>query len=381
MEDACPASIRMSAGYPNKSNPAAELGTAAHALGETCIALGVIPHDMIGLTVENHEVTEKMADDVSLYVNVINDLSGRYGVKPLLEQRVVMSSLGRTDVYGTSDCIFIVPGQRLCHVIDYKNGYGLVEADDNSQGLGYATATLDTYDLWDKVDTITVTIVQPNGGHISGPVRNATYTVAEVAQWREKYRRSVTLAEDPGQKPRAGEWCHWCPAQANCRARMEQALKIAYTDVPLAEISLGELEVIYKEIGSAKKFLDMVADRMLDEARNGHNMTDYKLVKSYPRAKVEDKAGFIAAAKACGVNETDLYNNPLLIGKTKAKKLLPKQIVDKYYLTPPPSTTLVEMNDNRPAVRVSDNSAKGVFSNRAEPAKSAVGVFSNRQGA
>lgn len=363
----------MSKGYPNTTNAAAELGTAVHELGEFCIALGLTPDNCTGLTFNKHEVNQKMIDGANLYKNVVDDLSIRYGVKPLLEQRVVMSSLGRLDVYGTSDVTHLALQQRILHTTDYKNGYGCVEVDDNSQTAGYSIATLDTFNLWDKVDIVHNTIIQPNYDHVNGPVRHVTYTMSDMLDWREKYRIAVLRADDPNEKPVAGEHCHYCPAQANCRARMEYALTKAYTDTPLENVSIGELELIYKETKSIQRFLDMIAARVLDEARNGVQFKDFKLVKSYPWAVVEDEKGLLAEAAKFGIKESDMYNNPRLIGKTKAKALLPKEVVEKYYRTPPPSTTVVENSNNRPALRV--GKAAGIFSPIEQPRPSANGVF------
>lgn len=368
LEDACPASIRMSRGYPSSTSPQAELGTAAHELGEFSIRLGVNPHDCIGLTFNDHTVDMKMADDASMYKVFVDNLSARYGVKPLLEQRVVMSSLGRNDVYGTSDCTHIAG--RTLHTTDYKNGYGLVEVYDNSQTAGYSVATLDTFNLWGQVDEVYNTIVQPNGGHIDGPIRTVRYTMDEMVAWREKYRRSVNMAENPDIAPRAGEHCHWCPAQANCRARVEWIFQKAYVQVPVHMLSVPEIEVIYNEIGNIKKFLEHIETRALNEARLGAKFDGFKLVKSISRAFVEDQEGFLKAVKAHGIDPSVLYHDPKLVGKTKAAQVLPKSLVNQYYKTPPASTTLAKMNDNRPAIRV--GSAEGVFS----PLKpSAAGVF------
>lgn len=367
MEDACPASVRMSKGWPNLTNPQAELGTAVHELGEFSIKLGVNPHDCLGLVFNNHAVTEKMADDAEMYKTYVENLNVRYGVKPLLEQRVVMTSLGRTDVYGTSDCTHIAG--RILHTTDYKNGYGLVDPR-TPQLAGYSVATLDTFNLWDKVDEVYNTIVQPNGGHIDGPIRTIRYSMDEMVAWREKYRRSVMLADDPNQRPVAGEHCHFCPAQSNCRARALWVFEKAYTEVPRDMLSVSEVEMIYREIGGIKKFLDHIETRMLNEARLGASLEGYKLVKSYSQATVDDKDGLIQAVKEHGIDHAKLYLNPRLVGKTRAKKIIPKELVDKYYKTPAPSTTLVPLNDNRPAIRV--GSAEGVFS----PLRpSAAGVF------
>lgn len=375
LEDACPASIRMSQGYTNETNDAAELGTAVHELGEFAIALGIDVEFCRGMTFNDFEVDTRMIEGARLYRNVVEDLSLRYCVKPLLEQRVTMRIPGReSDVYGTSDCTHIALAQRILHTTDYKNGYGLVDVNDNSQTAGYSVATLDTFDLWDQVDTVINTIIQPNYDHIEGPVRTVVYTMDQIRQWRDKFHRSVRLADDVTQKPNAGEWCHYCPAQANCRARMEQSLKVAYTDSPIENISVGELEVIYREIKSVNKFLEKVQERVLQEARNGVQFKEFKLVQSYSRASCNDVKALLAEAKNRGVDPMNLFLEPRLVGKTKAAEYLPKEIVNQFYTTPPVTTTVVHISNNRPAVRV--GKAAGVFTPIDQKAPSAEGIFS-----
>ena len=351
LEGACPASIGMSKGYPNISNPAAELGTAVHALGEFCLKLGIQPADCLDMTFENHKVNHKMTDDAGLYYNMVNDLSLRYGVQPILEGKVAITSVAQGKIYGTADCIHInLPG-RIVHVSDYKNGYGIVDVNGNSQLSGYGVATLDTYDLWDKVDMVASSVIQPNGNHIDGPVRTVVQTIDQMKEWRDKFGRSVALAEQK-TKPVAGEHCTYCPAQANCRARLNMVLDSAYTEVPIEDISIGEVEAIYREIRSIKVFTDKIEQRMLNEARQGKLLQDYKLVNSYPRASCDNVEGLLKVAKERGVDPLKFYLDPRLVGITQAKKLLPEAIVRQFYKSPPPSTTLVSMKDNRPAVRV-----------------------------
>lgn len=363
----------MSKGYPNVSNGAADLGTAVHEVGEFCIALGIDTKECIGLKFNNITVDNKMAEDAALYKNVVKDFSLRYGVAPLLEQRVTLDVPGRSDVYGTSDVTHIALNQRILHTSDYKNGYGLVEVEDNSQTAGYSVATLDTFKLWDKVDSVANTIIQPNYDHVNGPVRTVVYTMDEMREWKAKFQRSVMLADDPNQKPNAGEWCHYCPAQANCRARMEYVLSKAYTDTPFRNISLGELELLYREKGSVLKFMEKVEERMLDEARKGAIFQDFKLVKSYSRASCDNVDGLLQEAKNRGVDPMKLFLDPRLVGKTKAAELLPKTIVEQFYRTPPPSTALVPMSNNRPAICV--GKATGIFSPIKPLQPSASGIF------
>jgi len=370
----CPASIRMSKGYPESTNEPAEIGTATHQAGEFCISLNIPTDYVIGLVFNDREITKQMADGAALYKNVVNELSLRYRVPALLEQRVVMSSLGRTDVYGTSDCTHIALAQRTLHTTDYKNGYGVVEVDDNSQTAGYSVATLDTFDLWDKVDTVVNTIIQPNYDHIDGPVRTVTYSIQDMLNWREKYRVAVARADDPTEKPVAGPHCHYCPAQANCRARMQYMLQIAYTDCHPDQLSVGELELIYSESKSITRYLENLSGRMLTEARNGAQFKDFKLVESYSRAVCDDEKGLVEEARKIGVDPLKLYLDPRLVGKTRAEEVLPKDVVKRFYRVPPKSTTVVPLNDRRPAVRV--GKATGIFTPIEQPRPSAAGIFS-----
>lgn len=372
---ACPASIRMSKGIPNTTNDAAERGTAEHLLGEFCISIGVAPADCLGLTFNNIIVDRDMVEGATLYKNVVESLSLRYGAKPLLEQRVVMSSLGRLDVYGTSDCTHIATEQRILHTTDYKGGRGVVHVDDNSQTVGYSIATLDTFGLWDKVDKVVNTIVQPHYDHIQGPVRHVEYTIEQLKQWQLVFAGAVSKADDPTTKPVAGEHCHYCPRSANCRARMEYTLKYAYTDCPVDSISIGELETIYQESRSVKRFLEDVEKRVLDEARNGASFKNFKLVESYSRAICHDEKGLLEIAKQAGVDPVKLFLDPRLVGKTKAAELLPKDIVNRFYRVPPVSSTVVPLTDKRPAMRV--GKAIGIFQplNQQEDRPTAENVF------
>jgi len=369
IEGACPASIRMSKGIPGSTNPAAELGTAAHELGEFCITFGLAPYECLGMTFNKHIVDDNMAENVAVYVGFVRDLQTRLGYRAKLEERVVMSSLGRTDVYGTSDCTLIA-GNTL-HVVDYKHGYGIVESQGNPQLAGYGVATLDTFNLWGQIKNVHVTIVQPRASHIDGPIRTASYTIAEMHEWQQRFGRSIILCDDRNQRPSAGKHCKYCPARGHCRARMERTLQFAYTDCPMDELSPGEIEVLFEEMDGIKTHLEAVAGKALELGRNGHGFEKYKLVNSIVRAKCHDEKALVEDAIAQGVDRSKLYEEKL-VSMTKAKKALPYELVAKHYIKPSSSTTLVPLTDNRPAIRV--GSAKGVFTS-VQTSPSAAGVF------
>ena len=359
IEGHCPASIRMSKRCQSTTSEAAEQGTAAHEMREFCLGLGVQPQDCLGMTFNGFEVDQEMVDGVSIDVNYNRRLEIEYGVKPLLEERVVMSSLGRNDVYGTTDTTFLVPRKRILHTLDFKYGRGCVEIDGCTQLQGYGVALLDTFKLWDQVDEVHTTIIQPRYNHSHGPIRTAVYTIEEMDEIADKFYRSVVAADDPTTKPNAGPWCKWCPARGNCRARMMRTLEIAYRQKPIEELTSEELEILIGEVKVVQSHLEALEREASRRAQRGHRYENYKLVDSRPRAKCSDEKKLIATAKAQGVNADRLYAKSLK-SESAIRKVLPGELVDKYYVKPPSSEILVPMSDKRVA-KVVGHVPKGTF--------------------
>lgn len=359
VEHHCPAWIRMSRPYPNTTNPAAEEGTAAHELREFNLTTGFRPHDCIGMEFNNHVVDEEMADGVAIDVNYVNRLTIEYGVKPLLEQRVVMSGLGRNDVFGTADTVFVVPKKRIVHIIDFKYGRGAVEVKDNWQLRAYGVATLDTFDLWNSVDEVHVTITQPRFGHRDGPIRTEVYTIQQVDEFADVFFRSVNLADDPTTVPNAGEWCRYCPARGACRARMQRTLNMVFRNDLLTDITAEELEMIKEELPTITSNIESIEDEMLRRAKGGHRYHNFKLVDSRPRATLRDEGEFVKDASK-HVNIERLYDKKLK-SPTNLKSLVPGEVIDKHFKKPEPTEILVPMNDKRIAKMPKGQVRKGTF--------------------
>ena len=353
-------------------NQPAEIGTCAHELGEFSIRYGVNTDDCVGMTFNNIQTTKEMADHVKLYTGFADSLAVKTGVKPLLEQRVIMLSLGRKDVYGTADLILIDLANRTLYIGDLKYGYVPVNVVENRQLIAYMISTLDTFELWDKIDTIVTTIIQPRKQHIDGPIRQHTYSINEAKEWQVFFKAAVEATEDPNAKCVPGDHCKYCKVK-QCRARFERLLEFMYPDSDSELLSDGEVNLIYKEAPMIRRFLDTMESQALANARKGGNAPDgYKLVNAIQRAKVNDEKALIADCEELNLDTSKLYEKKLK-SKTAVRKLLPAEIVNRHWQLPPTTTTLAPLTDNRPAINT--RSAAGIFKPVNQSAKSAVGIF------
>jgi hypothetical protein len=297
-------------------------------------------------------VDDDMAEAVQLYLGFIRDIEKQVGKKPLIEQKVYMISV-RPDVFGTSDCIFIY-GDTI-YVIDYKHGYVLVEIENSFQWLFYTIAALDTFGLWDRIKHIKTTVVQPRADHIDGPIRHCDYSISEIREYQEAFRASIL---NPNKTPIPGMHCKYCPASGHCRPRVMRTLQLAYSDKPLDHLTVRETEVIFNEIDVIKKNLEKIQKRMLNHARIGNNIKGWKLVSALKHYVCTDEKAFVDAATRSGIDEEKLYQKKLL-SKSRAERIVDKEILDQYFIKPNSASTLVRMSDSRPPL--SKGSAAGVF--------------------
>lgn len=355
----CSASVGMCKGIPEQVSEDAELGTAAHELGEFCLRLGLNTYDCLGMTFNNHKVDVSMANAVQLYVSHVRDLKHKLGVEPMLEKAVVMSSVSHA-VFGTGDCLFIA-GDTL-YSIDYKHGYDPVEAFNNPQTAHYGVSALDTFELWDKIKRVVTTIIQPNVSHKDGSIRSCTYDIAMMREWASRFKHGVWKCENEPEF-NAGEHCLHCLASPNCRARFERTVEFAYLNKPLHTLTLEEQTEIFKEIRFIKKHLEKIKETVDDAARKGKQINGYKLVKNRTKRKCIDEEGFVKSACAITQREESEFYNQKLKSMTDCKFLVnnDKVLIDDYFKADEGGTSLAPITDNRPAIHV--GSAVGVFGN------------------
>ena len=353
----CPPSAKLCAEQEDQVSPYAKEGTDAHSLCEYKVekALGRNPEDPTeNLDYYNNEM-ENCAESYCSYVMEQIEEAKTHCSDPqvLIEQRLDFSKWVEKG-FGTGDCVIIADD--TLHIIDYKHGLGvLVSAEDNPQMKCYALGALELFDDIYDIDNVSMTIYQPRRQNIS------TYELSkeDLYSWADEVLKpTAELAFAGDGNFLCGEWCGFCKAKHECRARAEANLLLAQHDFklpPLLEDT--EIEVILSRVDELVSWASDIKEYALQQAISGKEWTGWKLVEGRSNRKYSNEAAVIEAVTDAGF---DPYEKKLL-GITAMQKLLGKSRFDKllaaYIEKPQGKPTLVPESDKRPAM----NNAKSDF--------------------
>ena len=256
--------------------------------------------------------------------------------------------------FGTADCIIIADDTlRIC---DYKHGLGvLVDAADNPQMKCYALGALELFDDIYDIDNVSMTIYQPRRQNIS------TFEISkdELHKWADEVLKpTADLAFAGDGNFLCGEWCGFCKAKYECRARAEANLTLAQYDFklpPLLEDS--EIEYILSRADELVAWASDIKEYALQQAISGKEWARWKLVEGRSNRKYSNEEAVIQTVTNAGF---DPYEKKLL-GITAMQKRLGKSRFDElltaYIEKPQGKPTLVPESDKRPAM----NNAKTDF--------------------
>ena len=271
----------------------------------------------------------------------------------LIEQRVDFSRWVEQG-FGTSDALLISDG--TLHVVDYKHGLGvLVSAEKNPQMMCYALGALELFDDIYDITDVAMTIYQPRRQNVS------TYQMSkdDLYRWADEVLKpSAELAFAGDGNFLCGEWCGFCKAKHECRARAEANLLLAQYDFklpPLLEDS--EIEVILSRADQLVTWVNDIKEYALQQAVSGKAWSGFKLVEGRSNRRYTNEAAVTQAVEAAGF---DPFERKLL-GITAMQKLLGKsrfdELLSAYIEKPQGKPTLVPDSDKRPVM----NNAKSDF--------------------
>ncbi len=353
----CPPSARLCETYEDKGSDYAAEGTDAHSLCEYKLrkALGMGAIDPSEHLTWYSEEMEDCANGYAAYILELVEAAKEVCSDPvvLIEQRVDFSRWVEQG-FGTSDAIIISDG--TLRVIDYQHGLGvLVEADNNPQMMCYALGALELFDAIYDIDSVAMTVYQPRRQNVS------TFETSkdDLYRWAEEVLKpTAELAFAGDGNFLCGEWCGFCKAKHECRARAEANLLLAQYDFklpPLLEDS--EIEVILSRADQLVSWVNDIKEYALQQAISGKDWTGFKLVEGRSNRRYTDEAAVTQAVTNAGF---DPYERKLL-GITAMQKLLGKsrfeELLSAYIEKPQGKPTLVPESDKRPVM----NNAKTDF--------------------
>jgi hypothetical protein len=266
--------------------------------------------------------------------------------KLLSEQRLNFSRWV-PDGFGTGDALIVADD--VLHVIDYKYGKGVpIQAEGNPQLRLYGLGALDAYGDLYNIQLVSMHIVQPRLDSTS----SETLTVEGLLQWAEDYvvpRAKMAMVGDGDPNP--GEWCRFCKARANCRARAEHHLALMQYEFksPLT-LSNDEIGDILGRVDELAKWAKSVKDYALQTAvSNGERYPGWKLVRGRSNRKLLDSDSAATLLLDAGVEREKIY---VLKGLTDLEEIVGKKqladILGDLIVKPDGRPTLAPITDKRP---------------------------------
>jgi hypothetical protein len=283
------------------------------------------------------KIDEERLDRVRSCVNVINREPGEMLTEHRLDTTPV---LGVPDQQGHSDIIKLYPEggvvkddvllKGVLTVHDYKDGYLLVNAKDNTQGLIYLCAAMLEFELVGHFEAFRFCIHQPKLHHYD----ECTYTRAELESFMALVRPVAKLAYDiyhetvpfdPERHLSAGEeQCTYCPVRGRCVARAKRIMSMFEPLVKRHELDDKSLGVVYARLDEIEAAITDFRAEALRRAKLGAIVDGHKLVYGNKGRRQWTDKGKAEAALSMLLPEDKIYEPREIVSPTTAEKLLKK---------------------------------------------------------
>jgi hypothetical protein len=315
----------------------------------------------LGTSIQNFEVTEEMADAVSVYVDYCRAISNHTGYVAVEEKFNLGSLNPPAPMYGTGDYVSFKFMSGVLEIVDLKFGRGVVvEVQDNPQLAYYALgAVLAMEQKYPKhvIRTVRMTIVQPRIEHTDGLVRTAVMNRIELLDFTAELMEAARATVEPDAPRQCGSWCRWCRASAICPEKMAESLAVAQMefDAPMSPpdpttLSPEELEWILERIPDLEDWARSVRQHATEVLEHGGEVPGFKLVAKRAYRRWSSTGELMEWAEGIGLGFDDLHENklksPAQLEKLVGKKKIPEELVKKESS----GVTLVPEHDKRPAV-------------------------------
>lgn len=395
---ACPGSMVLQVGIPDKSSKYAEEGTMAHALAEDVLRnpeANAWNHTGTLFAYTDHGqpkhvmVGSDMAGHVDVYVDNVRQYANDATL--MVEQKLNYANfigLPKEAAWGTSDAVIIKGDEIQVHDLKYGQG-DEVDPENNEQMQLYALGALDAFDgLAGDFKHVRMVIHQPR---IVKAPKEWDCTVDELMGFAVKAKQAVHMVKAAehgwqaiaeGTKTQA-EWeaeylnpgtkqCKWCRAQATCpklRAEVSQTVadfvaatpeefdNLIGTNTPDSAASEAWLAVCLSKAGLIEDWLNAVRAEVERRLLAGKSVPGYKLVKGKQGNRAwRDAEAAEALLKSFRLKIDEMYDMKV-ISPTSAEKVLaesPKRWAKAQELITRADgkPSVAPLSDKRPALEV-----------------------------
>jgi hypothetical protein len=353
----CAPSARLEEQLPEKTSEYAEEGRLAHEIAELKLRkhfttpMGPKQYNTALKKLQSKPLYDpEMLTHTDAYLEYIQSVVHSYPSPPYVtvEKRLNYSQYV-PEGFGTGDCIVI--GGKVLNVIDFKYGKGVpVDADQNPQMMLYALGALAEYSMLYAIDTVKMAIVQPRLNNTS----EFEVYAEDLQAWGESIKPIAQTAFDGGGEFCSGDWCKFCRAKAQCRARSTTMTALEAFGKKLPPLLTNdEVGDILTRAQTLKAWVADLENYALTALLQGEEVAGWKAVEGRSNRQFDDTDKAFADLIKAGIDEAVLYERkPITL--TSVEKLLGKakfvELTGSHVIKPPGKPTLAPEKDKREAI-------------------------------
>jgi Protein of unknown function (DUF2800) len=328
----CTPSAKLEATLPEQKRSAgafdfSQEGTMAHSLAEAKLRyyynqIGIEEYEREYEIIKNTPYfNADFEANVDNYVLYVRSQIGE-GDTPLFEQRVDFSDWV-PDGFGTADVVIL--SKYAIRVIDLKFGKGVpVSAIDNTQLRLYALGAWSKFkEEYPDIKEVSYTIHQPRLDSIS---TDGT-TVAKLVDWANYFvKPKAKKAWSGAGEFLPGEWCQFCRAKAQCRARSDYNTELAKQEFKApALLDEEEISEVLVKAQNLRTWVNDVEEFALNRAVEENVVPPgYKLSTTVTHRKIADSALAATVLVEKGMDPQTIWEAPKLKSIAALEKLGPK---------------------------------------------------------
>lgn len=358
----CTPSARLEEQLPDRASDAAKEGTLAHELAELKVRNYFNPGDMskrklnarIKKLKEDTLWKDEMLSHTDTYLDYIRGVSVKLPSLPSVEIEKQMDlSAYIPEGFGTADFVML-QGNEL-YVMDFKYGKGvLVSAEENPQMMLYALGAFEAYKILYSIKRVHLSIIQPRLDSIS----EWECSLEELLRFgiRVKERAALAFAGE-GEFCPGTEQCRFCRAKAQCRARAEANVQLAFSPdkgklPPL--ITSAEAGSYLLQGEDVEKWLKDLKEWALAECLSGKSVPGWKAVEGRGSRDWTDMDAAFEKLTKTGITEESMLWEKKPLTLAQVEKLVGKKdfqdAVGGFVVKRPGKPALVKESDKREAI-------------------------------